>query len=216
MKKVSFLIDGFNLYHSLRELHKITGKPVKWLDLRTLCGQYIQNVRAAVGDRVEIAKIYHFTAIPVHKRFTQPDVIQRHELYIKALESAGVVVVRSPYKQKPIRCPDCKHDFWRPEEKETDVAIGVKLVEVFIRAECDAAVIVSGDTDLLPAVRTVKSLFGGARKIGIGFPFNRMNNEPQTTADFYFQIQQKEIGRSQFPPVVKCPDGSTIEKPRDW
>lgn len=216
MKKVSFLIDGFNVYHSLQELQKMTGKPVKWLDLRKLCGSYIQKVRAAIGERVEIAGIHYFSALAMHKRFAEPGVIRRHQDYIRALESTGVSVTLSAYKQRPMKCHHCKAEFWRPEEKETDVAIAVKLIEVFARAECDAAVVVSGDTDLLPAVRTVKALFGGAKKVGIGFPFNRRNNEPQTTADFYFQIQQKEICSSQFPPVVKCEDGKTVEKPRDW
>lgn len=215
-KRVSFLVDGFNVYHSLKDLQKLTGKPLKWLDLRALCESYTQQVRSYIGDRVEIADIHYFSAIAEHLQFTHPGHIARHKDYIAALESTGVKVHLSRFKFKQWRCPVCGKDHKRAEEKETDVAIAVQLLETFARSQCQVAVIVSGDTDFLPAVRAVKGLFGDAMQVGIAFPFGRRNNEPQTTADFYFQVQQKHIEKAQFPSTVRCSDGTMIQKPRGW
>jgi uncharacterized LabA/DUF88 family protein len=217
-KRVSFLIDGFNLYHSLRDLQRMTGKSVKWLDLKRLCSGYIQNVKTGLGqsDRVDIATIHYFSAVAEHLKASKPDVPQRHDLYLNALRSTGVVDHLGQFKRKTRACKACGAEIVYHEEKETDVAIGLALLEVFARNECDAAVIVSGDTDLIPAVRSVKKLFGGAKKVGVAFPFNRRNNEPQNYADFYFNIKQKEIERAQLPNPVVLPDGTKLQKPKSW
>jgi hypothetical protein len=34
--KVSFLIDGFNLYHSIEDVERYKGIKAKWLDIKTL------------------------------------------------------------------------------------------------------------------------------------------------------------------------------------
>lgn len=66
MKRVAFLIDGFNLYHSLRELERLTKSPVKWLDLTRLCSAYLHAVRSALGERVELAAVTYFSALATH------------------------------------------------------------------------------------------------------------------------------------------------------
>lgn len=34
---VRVLVDGFNLYHSVREVRRKTGAECRWLDIRSLC-----------------------------------------------------------------------------------------------------------------------------------------------------------------------------------
>ena len=41
MARASFLVDGFNVYHSLDQLQRASGASVKWLDLRKLCKAYL-------------------------------------------------------------------------------------------------------------------------------------------------------------------------------
>lgn len=214
-KSACFLVDGFNLYHSLRQIEGLTGNKVKWLDLNKLLSSYLQNVRAALGERVDISSVYYFTALATHFAAVDRGIVNRHCTYISALESTGVRVVLSHFKAKDVKCPACKHGWKRHEEKETDVAIAVKLIDALARNEGDAVVLISGDTDLLPAIRTAKGLFP-QRKIGVGFPFNRRTTELEKTADFWFNIEQKHVQRSQFSAEVKLADGTTIHKPAPW
>jgi len=62
-----FLVDGFNLYHSLIDAQKDSGlKSAKWLNLKQLCSSYLHNAGQAVGRRAEIENVYYFSASPTH------------------------------------------------------------------------------------------------------------------------------------------------------
>lgn len=214
-KRVSFLVDGFNVYHSLSDLQKLTGASVKWLDLRLLCGAYLHAVRNAIGEKVELAEVHYFSARPDFLIPTKPDTLVRYDTYIAALRDSGVKINLSQFKRKSVTCPHCKNKFERHEEKETDVAIAVKILDVIVRQECDTVVLVTGDTDVIPAIRSVNQLLPRS-KIGVAFPFRRHNNELETAANYSFKIQEKDLQKFQFPRSLKLHDGHEIEKPRSW
>ncbi len=210
-KKVSFLVDGFNVYHSLDTLGKMSGASVKWLDLVRLCEGYLQAVRGGIGERVELANVHYFSALAEHLIARKPDVVARHRTYIRALEDSGVRVQLSHFKRRDVRCPLCHRAFIRYEEKETDVAIGLKLVEVLATGECETAVLVTGDTDMVPAISATRRLFPD-RKIGVAFPFLRHNRELAELADYSFKLDQRSLLKAQFPARV----GSEITRPAGW
>lgn len=214
-KTVCFLVDGFNMYYSLRQVEALTGHKVKWLDLHKLLRGYLPVVREVVGERVEISCVHYFSALATHLTPRDPGVINRHCTYVSALESTGVTVTLSKFKEKSATCPKCQHEWKRHEEKETDVAIGVRLVDVLARNQGDTVVLVTGDTDLIPAIRTAKALFP-QRRIGVGFPFMRHNAELEREADYFFRIGQKALQSAQFPPQVRLPSGTIIHKPAPW
>ena len=61
------------------------------------------------------------------------------------------------FKSKEVYCSKCKSFHIRYEEKETDVAIAVMLTRLCLLNEVDTVVLITGDTDVAPAVRMVKS-----------------------------------------------------------
>ena len=180
-----------------------------------LCEGYLQAVRSGVGERVELAQVHCFSALAEHLTARNPQVVERHRTYIRALEESGVTIQLSRFKRKDVRCPVCGKRFVRYEEKETDVAIGLKLVEVLATDECDTVVLVTGDTDMLAAIAAVRRLFPD-RKIGVGFPFLRHNIELSEHADYNFKIDQRSLLKAQFPPRVRLRDGSEIVRPAGW
>jgi NYN domain len=214
-KKVCFLVDGFNMYYSLRQVEDLSKQRVKWLDLHRLLGGYLQAVRQAVGERVELSGIHYFSALATHMTTRDPGVVNRHCTYVSALESTGVRVTLSRFKEKSASCPKCHHAWKRHEEKETDVAIGVRLIEVLVRGEGDTVVLVTGDTDLIPAIRTAKGLFPKA-KIGVAFPFMRHNTDLEKAADYSFKIDQKALQKAQFPDELTLANGTVIHRPSGW
>ncbi len=212
---VSFVVDGLNLYHSLREVEKVSKAKVRWLDLRSLCASYLHAVRSAVGQRVELGRIDYFSALPSHLTTRHPDAVDRQTAYLAALRNSGVNVTLSRFKQKDVTCPKCGNRFTRFEEKETDVAIGMRMMETAARGECEVVVLVSGDTDMLPAIKAAKRL-SPSLVIGVAFPFMRHNAELRAVADFTFAIGQRDVQRAQFPPTVSLSDGGTVLKPTGW
>jgi len=103
----------------------------------------------------------------------------------------------------------------RAEEKETDVAIAVKMLELLHLGEADAVVLVSGDTDLIPAIRTAATLFPAAR-IAVCFPFKRHNAELRRAVKHSFKIGKDQYAKHQLADPILLPNGHAIRKPAAW
>jgi uncharacterized LabA/DUF88 family protein len=214
MNRTTFIVDGFNMYHSVEEAARQLGRGsrgTKWLNLRHLCESYLH----VVGGGAQLEKVYYFSALAKHLEASKPDITLRHQTYVRALESTDVVVQLSRFKAKEIRCPQCGSRNVRHEEKETDVALAAKLLEVFARDECDTVVIVTGDTDIAPAVRTASSLYPH-KTMAFAFPFARKNKELAQLVTRSFQIRKEAYAAHQFSDPIQLPDGSTIAKPNGW
>jgi len=121
---------------------------------------------------------------------TRPDhrEVSGFRTYLEVLEASGVRLHVAEFMRKTFACPHCGREIERWEEKETDVSLGVIAVELLHLRACDTLAIVSGDTDLAPAIRAAKRLFPESR-LCVVFPYARFNAELQQLADFSFRIR---------------------------
>lgn len=231
--RVCFLIDGFNLYHSVRAAERdlVTG-PLRWLDLPRLCSTLVSST---IGPGAKLSGIHYFSALAKHLEARKPDVVRRHRTYIAALEANGVNVYLANFKKKDrsetldrirIRIQPF-HRWWRlpipwirvamkiHEEKQTDVAIAAKLFELLHQKKCDSAIVMSGDTDIAPAIRAARRLFSPAT-VGIAFPYRRHNRQLQRLATTSVKISASLYQQHQFPSQLILPGGRQINKPSVW
>lgn len=139
-------VDGFNLYHALRDLGE---NHLKWLDLRRLLANF------APAPQYELTRILYFSAFATWI----PEAYARHRAYVAALEATGVEVVLGKFKKKQRSCKRCGAEWEGHEEKETDVNLALMLLELAFAGEFDRALVLSADSDLTPAVRAVRRLF---------------------------------------------------------
>jgi uncharacterized LabA/DUF88 family protein len=215
VNRTSFLIDGFNLYHSLKNASDDLGlmaTGTKWLNIRSLCESYL----AAIGGNAQVEELYYYSAFANHRNARDPGVLKRQKVYINCLEATGLTVQMFRFKKRKIVCPKCVSSFTRHEEKETDVAIGAKLLELLFLDKCDTGIIVSGDTDVIPAVRTAQSLFPHKR-IGFLLPYKRLNQELANLAPgLHFAIREETYMRHQFPDPLVLSSGKIMKKPTGW
>lgn len=144
--RVVCLVDGFNLYHALDALN---APHLKWLDLRAIAARH------TLARSEELREVYYFSAYATWL----PEARRRHEAYVKALESRGVTAVMGHFKEKARSCRSCKATWKAHEEKETDVNIALYLLRLAYRDEFDRCILVTRDSDLAPAVRTVLADF---------------------------------------------------------
>lgn len=208
--RVSFLVDGFNLYYSIRESENAR-QSVKWLNLARLCRSYLH----LFGNNASLESIFYFSALPEHIEPKKPGTIRRHKNYIKCLESTGVLVELGRFKYRgDFKCDGCGYSKPRYEEKETDVSIAVKLMELLFTNKADAVVIVSGDTDLAPVARVVADRFKN-KTVRFAFPYKRFNLELKNLAPKSFKIKKKSYFANQFPDTVQF-GTSAISKPESW
>ena len=210
MNRTIFLIDGFNVYHSIKQLRNDWGRSALWLDLNSLCNSFL----SIIGGEATFKKIYYFSAFATHLINSHPNIVKDHKDYIKCLEATGVVAEMGRFKPKDITCPVCANAFVRHEEKETDVAIAVKLCELLFNDECDTVVIVTGDTDLAPAIRHTQIMFP-LKKLHFAFPYKRKNKELAQLAPS-FNIKPERYFQHLFNDPFELPDKTIIHKPPDW
>lgn len=144
-QRVSFFIDGFNLYHSIND----TGKDyLKWLNLKLLCKNFIDL------NNQEISTIYYFSAYADWLNKS----VSRHKVYIDALNTTNIKVVLGKFKEKTIKCKKCNEYFQTHEEKETDVNIAIHILRDALNDGYDKAIILSADSDFAPAIRMARQI----------------------------------------------------------
>ena len=117
--------------------------------IKALCDSYLH----IIGNGASLTNIYYFSALAKHLESTDSEITRRHRTYLDCLRSTGVRVELFRFKEKKFWCNHCRNIIIRHEEKETDVAIAVRLFESFYTDESDTVVIMSGDTDIAPAVQ---------------------------------------------------------------
>lgn len=141
--RVACYVDGFNLYHAIADL----GRPhLKWLDISALA-------KSLCRDGETLVKVAYFSAYATWK----PGPYARHREYVAALVHSGVHCHIARFSEKMASCLNCGSQWKQHEEKETDVHFSLTLFEDAIDDVFDRAIIISADSDHVPAVRRVRT-----------------------------------------------------------
>ena len=199
-RRLSFFIDGFNVYHSLKKEYP----QYLWLDYHKLAELFMSK-------RDVIKEVIYFTALAKWK----PAAERRHRTYIRALESRDVEVVYGRFKISTEFCKICRKEYDGHREKQTDVNI---VVNLFCRAyedTFDRAILVTADSDLVPAVREVKKTFPG-KEFYLMAPLNRRCYELENIVDHVMYIKHKHLKQAQFPNPLHLQDGTKLHRPISW
>lgn len=223
MRTIAY-IDGYNLYYGC-----LKSTQYKWLDLFALCQRianestydleliqvkfFTADVKARLsvhGDKSPIAQQTYHRALTSKYPQSRLDIIKGYY----SLEKASF----HPYG-KPIRL-DERVDVWRPEEKQTDVNIALSMFGDAVSGACDAMLVFSNDTDLVPAIEAVKR-HNAEINIGVVFPIAEGMKRPQSAslaekADWTRStIRNEELAATQLPNLVPTPRKPAI-KPDYW
>ncbi len=99
-----------------------------------------------------------------------------------------------------------------PEEKFTDVAIGVELVDDFHNHRCDLSILITNDSDLMPAIAKV---IEQGHEVGVFSPSNTVSRHLKRSASWSRPLRPNIFVRHQLPDIVH--DGrSKFECPKVW
>lgn len=201
MAKVYAFIDGFNLYHAL---DAPAYRKFKWISLTKLMRCYLM-----AGDTLE--GIEYFTTLATW----DPAKVIRHRLFIRVNEEQGVSVTYGEFKRKDRYCTLCKRRFISREEKQTDVNIALRLLELAVQDRYDKAIIVSGDTDLIPAIKAVHRTFPH-KQMGVVIPIGRASEDFKNQADFHHKMKLHHLVSSRLDNNHTLSDGSIVSCPANW
>ena len=200
-------IDGYNFYYGV-----IRGTPYKWLDIEA-CFRRIR-------PHDDLRQIYYFTAL------VKGASGERQKAYLQALRTSSLVKpVLGKYKKKQIRCRvrDCRHQgnrvFDSFEEKRTDVNIALQIMDDVQHNRADRFIIVSGDSDLVPAIHLAKQK-SPQKRFTVCVPARHARRgaatELRNAADKDSTFPVSVLAKSQFPVCVQTENGGCVRKPSEW
>lgn len=203
MRRTIVYVDGFNLYHGSRQL---TGRKYLWLDLGRLC-------RRLLASDESLVSIEYFTA---RVRNNLPSE-QRQDTYLQALATHCplVKITEKRFQKQTRQCRSCTARWITYEEKESDVNIAISVVEDAALDRFDTAILMSGDSDLSPAVRAAKRLRPQAQVVAV-FPPLRSSDPLRKVVDRTLHIDQRMLRRSQLPDEVVTAGGIKLSRPAYW
>ncbi|MCR9095662.1 MAG: NYN domain-containing protein [bacterium] len=200
-------VDGFNLFYGA-----LRGTSEAWLDLERLFRLLLPHD--------DLRRVRFFSALMMgHERIAQ-------RTHLRALETTPLVeVTLGRFKTRRVRCrvAGCSmagpRRFAWPEEKRTDVTIGITMVDDAYQDECDRLILVSGDSDLVPALALIRKRFP-EKEIVVYVPARHPDRgaavELRGAAHRARLLPLQVLKHAQFPDVVIDARGRRIRKPADW
>ena len=228
--RTAFFVDGYNVFYGL-----LVDTPYKWLNLPQLL-VYIAHVE---NPQSSLASIDYFTS-PVKPQLATRGIASKEaqDTYVRALKANNVVVHYGRHQLEPSFAPRFIHKkigasrqdslaIWKLEEKETDVHIAISMYRTAVRQATVTAsekiqqlVLVSGDTDMAPALRAIREDFP-QMVVGVVLPCRTgLKRSPPGSLIAYSHwmrrvVSTAELQSHQFPDRVPTQKAPAI-KPDYW
>jgi uncharacterized LabA/DUF88 family protein len=207
--KINVYVDGFNLYYGA-----LKGSPYRWLNLAKLCQVML--------PRDHIHSIKYFTAL-VSARPSDLDQPVRQQTYLRALQTIPNLsiiyghflshIIWMPLAYPPPAGPTHVQVI-KTEEKGSDVNIATHLLMDGYMKDCEAAVVISNDSDLIAPIKVVINQ--------LKLPVGVLNPHPQKPsrvllkhATFFKHVRKSDLAASLFPNMLTDSTGD-FYKPLSW
>lgn len=222
-QRVVALIDGFNFYHPINHHQKSGGHCLQWLDYPGLLRYYLQ--RSQTLKEATLEKVYFFSALAKHREAKYPGTVQRHQTYINALKEHDVEVILGNFKQKPQSFPYRCNQSSKPgsactvtkmahEEKETDVRMACKLLELAVQDDFDTCMLLSADSDLVPAIETLKVLYPAKQVLLVTPPSKaKIDKLKRLSTGGHISVGVNDLLAHQFPNEIVTKAGYKLVNP---
>lgn len=212
-KRATVYIDAFNWYFGVFQHHPAW----KWLNVQS----FFEELRL---DE-DVVTIKFFTAEVEPQKHVSPKR-DRQKRYLKALGTLSKIqIVLGKYQERTVTCraKDCARrlEYQVPEEKKTDVNIAVNLLADAFKDLADSIVIVSGDSDLEPAVEWVRRNHP-AIKVTVYIPVlaseqhQRQNHNYHRMGVTCKPLPLGSIPHHILPSSVTLKNGEEVIRPSDW
>lgn len=199
--RVNAYIDGFNFYYGCREKG---WRHYYWLD-------FCRFLSTFLTEGQELQHVHYFTSTPLDtgKKNRQAQLLKANRLDPRFTTTQGKFI------QEAVEGCRCGRKLQK--EKQTDVNIAVQLIDDVHAQACDMSILVTGDSDLMPALKLAKRIRPAHRIIAL-FPPKRRCGEfiPLLTAHYQLDQYEPRLRACQFPNELVDHNGFPIRKPEKW
>ena len=201
-ERVIAYVDGFNLYFGM----KAGGwNDTLWLNIQKLAHELLKPHQVLLHTKYFTSRVRN-----------NPNKEKRQKTYIEAIETLlDCNIYYGHYQSQVEQCRICGHSYPYANEKMTDVNNAVEILTDAYSDKFDMALLITGDSDLVPPIRAVHKLFNNKR-VFVAFPPNRFNISVKDAAKGSLMIGRKKLKDSQFAEKVKKKDGFVLMRPTEW
>jgi hypothetical protein len=212
-KRLIVYIDGYNWYHAIFKRHP----EWKWLN--------INSFFKALRPHEDVVAIKMFSALVVPTA-EDPSARERQERYFRALRTLpGVEVILGVFQPREVQCRAvCLQRYTFQEEKKTDVNIAVEILSDAFQDRSDAICVVSGDSDVQPAIEWVAR---NKPQVGIYLYIPSLPSDQSARRLDYFKtkgfkgvscsfLPLEAIPQHQLRNCVQLPDKTFAVRPHTW
>lgn len=187
-QRVIVYVDGFNFYYGLRSEPR--WKRYYWLDVVSFFDKFMK-------DNQELIAVKYFSARPYDndKKRNQNAFFQANK------ENPRFRLILGKYLRKTFVCHNCHRQIHTYEEKESDVRIATQIVADAYQDNCDVAIVVSADSDMIPAMELA---IEAGKKVYAYFPPNQHSNNIRVLCGNVIDLARYEsrFRQSLLPDVV--------------
>ena len=188
-QRVIVYVDGFNFYYGLRSDRR--WRQYYWLDVVRLFEKFMRPDQ-------ELIAVKYFSARPTN----DPGKNTRQYAFFQAnKENPKFQLILGKYLSKEITCFRCGNIIHTHEEKETDARIVTQIVADAYEKNCDVAIVVSADSDMIPAVELAME---AGHRVFVYFPPNHYSSDLNTITGgaVFLSRYEKRFKQSLLPDVV--------------
>lgn len=198
MAKTACYLDGFNLYHAI---DKVGIPRLKWVNLRALA--------VSLNGDQDVASVVYFTS----EMTWNPQKLQRHREYMKALRAVGVEPVVAKFLTTEKHCQRYDRFCSFKEEKQTDVSFSVRVITDCLTNGIKRAILITADSDQVPTVAAVRALAANVEVV-VACPPDRSSiaRELIKVAHDWVEIKPGRLDRCLFDRNVRNSKGTVVAR----
>ena len=168
LERVAIFIDGRNFYHSTKNLEN-KGYKI----------EFQKMINELTGDR-ELVKVFYYNALL--DRNHNLEKYNRHKKFLDELgKIAKFEVILCDWRKITNKDGSCRYDI-----KGDDVRLAHDLLMGAFNDLYDTAIIISGDADFIPVIKTIRERFG--KNVGNGYFRRTSSYKLRTSCDFSINL----------------------------
>lgn len=202
-------VDGFNLYY-----RALRHTPWRWLGLKALANCLLEPEFA-------LHRIRYFTAL-IRSGSHEPQKEIRQQTYLRALRTIPQLEIhegrfQSNVAKRPLAAPRSGGQVFvkvvEVREKGSDPNLAAYLTRDAAKRDCQAAFVVTGDSDFVDVIRMVRRDFNFP--VHVIDPQKRVSRRLRDAATSYQLLDHTLLPQCQFP-ITLFDSHGTITRPSAW
>lgn len=202
MKTVIAYVDGMNLYHRIKGRKNF--RKYLWLNLRGLISEFISSTES-------LTEIKYYTS----KAKDDEGKEARQKAYILALRNeANIEPIWGNHARRRRVCFTCGEGWNTFEEKKSDTKLAVDVIADAFNGNMDVALILSGDSDVIPQIEYLQNHFP-AIEVRLVYPPASKNKDLKKLVKDPPTINGYQLRTNQLPDEIPYRK-AFISRPEEW